>query len=149
MPLYRQVKEWERYGLLTNDKNLSNWVIRVAEDWLQPLYDLMKQYLMAKSFLHVDEMFAQIIYRSDGKKSDANAYNLVYKSVSYQDPFIVLFQSALSRGRAVLEDFTKGFKGTMICDGYSVYGKLERVKFANCWTHVRRYWLTADSKSSL
>jgi len=24
LPLYRQVKEWERYGLLTNDKNLSN-----------------------------------------------------------------------------------------------------------------------------
>ncbi|MEG0451097.1 MAG: IS66 family transposase zinc-finger binding domain-containing protein, partial [Lysinibacillus sp.] len=34
LPLYRQVKEWERYGLLTNDKNLSNWAIRAAEDWL-------------------------------------------------------------------------------------------------------------------
>ena len=147
LPLYRQVKEWERYGLLTNDKNLSNWVIRVAEDWLQPLYDLMKQYLMAKSLLHVDETYAQIIYRSDGKKGDANAYNWVYKSVAYQGPLIVLFQSALSRGRAVLEDFTKGFKGTMICDGYSVYGKLEGVKFANCWAHVRRYWLKVDSKN--
>ena len=28
LPLYRQVKEWERYGLNTNDKNLSNWVYR-------------------------------------------------------------------------------------------------------------------------
>ncbi|WP_299095867.1 IS66 family transposase zinc-finger binding domain-containing protein, partial [uncultured Metabacillus sp.] len=28
LPLYRQVKEWDRYGLNTNDKNLSNWVIR-------------------------------------------------------------------------------------------------------------------------
>lgn len=32
LPLYRQVKEWERYGHLTNDKNLSNGVIRIAED---------------------------------------------------------------------------------------------------------------------
>lgn len=67
LPLYRQVKEWERYGLLTNDKNLSNWVIRVAEDWLQPIYNLMKQLLTAKSVLHVDETYAQIIKRSDGK----------------------------------------------------------------------------------
>ena len=30
LPLYRQVKEWIRHGLETNDKNLSNWVIRVS-----------------------------------------------------------------------------------------------------------------------
>jgi len=32
LPLYRQVKEWERFGLNTNDKNLSNWVIRASHD---------------------------------------------------------------------------------------------------------------------
>ncbi|MEI3613642.1 IS66 family transposase [Pseudogracilibacillus sp. SO30301A] len=37
LPLYRQIKEWERYGLITNDKNLSNWVIRTSEDWLLPI----------------------------------------------------------------------------------------------------------------
>ncbi|VEI06696.1 Transposase and inactivated derivatives [Kurthia zopfii] len=58
LPLYRQVNEWERHGLHTNDKNLSNWVIRVAEDWLQPLYDLMKQLLTAKSVLHIDDTYA-------------------------------------------------------------------------------------------
>nr|WP_262421982.1 IS66 family transposase [Bacillus aquiflavi] len=39
LPLHRQVKEWVRYGLDTNDKNLSNWVIRVAGDWLLPIYE--------------------------------------------------------------------------------------------------------------
>ncbi len=48
LPLYRQVNEWERHDLHTNDKNLSNWVIRVAEDWLQPLYNLMNQLLNTK-----------------------------------------------------------------------------------------------------
>ncbi|MCM3479348.1 IS66 family transposase, partial [Caldibacillus thermoamylovorans] len=42
LPLYRQVKEWERYGLNTNDKNLSNWVIRASHDWLLPVYERMK-----------------------------------------------------------------------------------------------------------
>lgn len=147
LPLYRQVKEWERYGLLTNDKNLSNWVIRSAEDWLLPVYEQMKQTLTAKSVLHVDETYAQIIKRSDGKSGQSNAYNWVFRSVPSQGPIIVLFHSALSRSRSILIEFTKGFKGTVICDGYSAYGNLPDVTFANCWAHVRRYWLKADSKN--
>lgn len=147
MPLYRQVKEWERYGLNTNDKNLSNWVIRVAQDWLFPVYKQMKQLMMAKSILHVDETYGQIINRSDGKSGQSNAYNWVYRSVPSQGPSIVLFQSSLTRARSVLESFIEGFSGTIVCDGYSAYGKIEDVTFANCWAHVRRYWLKADSKN--
>ncbi|MFD2195913.1 IS66 family transposase, partial [Oceanobacillus bengalensis] len=66
LPLYRQVKEWERYGLHTNDKNLSNWVIRASQDWLLPVYEHMKQMMIDKSILHVDETYGQIINRSDG-----------------------------------------------------------------------------------
>ena len=41
----------------------------------------------------------------------------------------------------------KAYSGTIICDGYSAYEKVEGVTFANCWAHVRRYWLKADSKN--
>lgn len=147
LPLYRQVKEWERYGLNTNDKNLSNWVIRTATDWLLPIYNRMKILLMKKSIMHVDETYGQIIYRSDGKSGQSNAYNWVYRSVPCQGPPIVLFQSSLSRARSVLEDFIDNFSGTIICDGYSAYDNIENVNFANCWAHVRRYWLKANSKN--
>lgn len=143
-PLYRQVKEWERHGLYTNDENLSNWVMRVAKDWLQPLYDLMKPLLTAKSVLHIA---MRLMPSSDGKPAQSNAYNWVCRSVHSEGPVIVLFKSALSRGRAILEDLIAGFKGTVICDGYSAYGPLPYVQFANCWAHVRRYWLKADSKN--
>jgi transposase len=147
LPLYRQVNEWARYGLDTNDKNLSNWVIRAAHDWLLPIYKRMKDLMMTKSVLHVDETHAQIIKRSDGKSGQSNAYNWVYRSVPSQGPTIILFQSSLSRARSVLEKFTEGYKGTIVCDGYSAYDKLEDVTFAHCWAHVRRYWLKADSKN--
>ena len=147
LPLYRQVKEWERAGLKTNDKNLSNWVIRVAEEWLLPVYEKMNNVLMAKSILHIDETYAQILFRSDGKPGQSNAYNWVFKSIPFQGPVIVLFHSALTRGRTVLEEFTKNFKGTVICDGYSAYDKLPNIKFANCWAHLRRYWLKANSEN--
>jgi transposase len=147
LPLYRQVKEWDRYGLNTNDKNLSNWVIRASHDWLLPIYERMKVLMMAKSLLHVDETYGQIINRSDGKSGQTNAYNWVFRSVPSQGPIITLFHSALSRARSVLESFIKGFSGTIICDGYSAYDKIEGVTFANCLAHVRRYWLKAESKN--
>lgn len=147
LPLYRQVKEWARYGLETNDKNLSNWVIRASHDWLLPIYERMKALMMSKSVLHVDETYAQIINRSDGKPGQSNAYNWLYRSIPCQGPTIILFQSSLSRARSVLESFTEGYRGTIVCDGYSAYDKLVGVTFANCWAHVRRYWLKADSKN--
>ena len=147
LPLYRQVKEWDRAGLLTNDKNLSNWVIRVAEEWLLPIYEQMKNVLSSKSLLHIDETYTQVLNRSDGKAAQSNAYNWVFRTVPYQGPVIVLFEHALSRSRTVLEEFLTEFKGTIICDGYSAYDKLPNVTFANCWAHVRRYWLKVDSKN--
>lgn len=147
LPLYRQVKEWQRHGLITNDKNLSNWVIRVTDEWLLPLFELMKQLLTAKSVLHVDETYGKIIKRSDGKSGQSNAYNWVFRSIPSQGPIIVLFQSALTRSRDEVKNFLTDFKGTVICDGYSVYDKIPNVTFANCWAHVRRYWLKANSKN--
>lgn len=58
LPLYRQVEELKRLGLETNDKNLSNWVIRAAEDWLAPIYEAMKVILLLRSNLHADETSA-------------------------------------------------------------------------------------------
>ena len=147
LPLYRQVKEWDRYGLNTNDKNLSNWVIRASQDWLLPIYDQMKHLMMTKSLLHVDETYGQVINRSDGKSGQTNAYNWVFRSVPSQGPIMTLFKSSLSRARSVLESFIEGFSGTIVCDGYSAYDKLDGITFANCWAHVRRYWLKADSKN--
>lgn len=147
LPLYRQVKEWERYGLNTNDKNLSNWVIRASHDWLLPVYERMKNIMLEKSILHVDETYGQIINRSDGKSGQSNAYNWVFRSVPCQGPAIVLFHSSLSRSRSVLEGFIEDYSGTIVCDGYSAYDKIEGITFANCWAHVRRYWLKADSKN--
>ena len=147
LPLYRQVKEWERAGLLTNDKNLSNWVIRTAEEWLLPIYEQLKIVLSSRSLLHIDETSAQVLNRSDGKPAQSNAYNWVFRTVPYQGPVIILFEHALTRGRTVLKNFLSDFKGTIVCDGYSAYDDLPDVIFANCWAHVRRYWLKADSKN--
>ncbi|WP_397443899.1 IS66 family transposase [Peribacillus aracenensis] len=56
----------------------------------------MKDLMMSKSVLHVDETYSQIIHRSDGKSGQSNAYNWVYRSLPSQGPTMILFQSSLS-----------------------------------------------------
>ena len=114
---------------------------------LLPIYKQMKNVLSSKSLLHIDETSAQVLNRSDGRPAQSNAYNWVFRTVVYQGPVIILFEHALTRGRIVLKDFLPDFKGTIICDGYSAYYNIPNVTFANCWAHVRRYWLKADSKN--
>lgn len=146
LPLYRQVKEWDRYGLSTSDKNLSNWVIKASEKWLEPIYDLMRLELQKKNILHVDETYSKVIKRSDGKSGQSNAYNWVYRSLKVEGREIILFQSSLTRSKIVPEEFLNTFSGVLICDGYIVYDSLENTISANCWAHVRRHWLKVDSK---
>ncbi|GKV67503.1 hypothetical protein NCCP2716_00010 [Sporosarcina sp. NCCP-2716] len=103
--------------------------------------------MTCRNVLHVDETYAQVIHISDGKTGQSKAYNWVCRTVPSQGPLMALIRSALSRSRDASRSFIPGYKGTLICDGYSVYGNLEGITFANCWAHVRRYWLKADSKN--
>lgn len=43
LPLYFHVEEWKKYGLETNNKSLSNWVIRAAQGRLMPIYEVMHE----------------------------------------------------------------------------------------------------------
>ncbi|WP_342469621.1 transposase [Ureibacillus sp. FSL K6-3587] len=45
----------------------------------------MKETLMKKSILHVDETYAQVLNRSDGKPAQSKAYNWVFRSVLPKD----------------------------------------------------------------
>lgn len=146
LPLYRQVKEWARHGLMTNDKNLSNWVILSTEEFLSVIYEKLNEKLKLKNILYVDETTGKVIKRSDGKSGASTAYTWLYKSSPTEGPIIVLFQSALTRQKTVFTDFVEDFKGTVICDGYSVYKDVEGITFANCWAHVRRKWINAKNE---
>ena len=42
LPLYRQEKVWEQYGIKLSRATLANWIIRASEEWLMPLTDLLR-----------------------------------------------------------------------------------------------------------
>ena len=43
-------------------------------------------------------------------------------------------------------DFLQGFKGYLMCDGYSGYNKVPDAKRTSCWAHIRRYLTDAIPK---
>ncbi|WP_366050774.1 IS66 family transposase [Lactiplantibacillus plantarum] len=72
MPLARQLNDWKQRGFKISTATASNWIIRVAEDWLAPPVTTMHQDLMSQSHLHGNEAPYQLLNgpnRSNTSKS--------------------------------------------------------------------------------
>jgi len=53
-PLYRQEQELKRQGIPLSRQTMSNWLLRAAEEWLEPLYVVMREILLNRSVFHTD-----------------------------------------------------------------------------------------------
>lgn len=140
VPLERQLKDWSRLGLTLYSRTLVDWVNKVAEKFLKPVYDELKRQLLKQTIIAADETPYRIIKRSDGKSGKSKSQNWVYRTVASANRAIIVFDSTLTRGREELRRFLGDWIGIILCDGYSVYDKIDGVDFANCWVHARRYW---------
>lgn len=139
VPLERQLKDWQRLGLTLHSRTLNEWVNKVAEDWLAPIYQELKKQLLAKTILAVDETPSRILRRSDGKSGRSKSQNWVYRTIEGATNPITLFDSTLTRSRDELRKFLGNWLGLILCDGYSVYRQLP----GHCWAHARRKWVEA------
>ena len=43
-------------GINLSRQTMSNWFIRCAEDWLEPLYNALRELLCIQTALHADEL---------------------------------------------------------------------------------------------
>ena len=66
VPLARQEKIWLRDGFDLKRATMANWMIKVAEKWLKPLYKLMKKQLLEGSVVYADETVVQVL-KEEGK----------------------------------------------------------------------------------
>ena len=48
-------EDWNVKGILLSRQTMSNWLIRATNDWLQPIFDVMKAELRRRQVLHADE----------------------------------------------------------------------------------------------
>lgn len=138
VPLYRQEQEWKRQGILLSRQTMSNWLLRASEEWLQPVYDALRQRLLEHEVLHADETVLQVL-REPGKTAQSKSYMWLYRTGSDTATPIVLMDYQQSRKAEHPKEFLGGWSGYLHADGYAGYHKLPaRITVVGCWAHARR-----------
>ncbi|CAJ1226774.1 IS66 family transposase [Lactiplantibacillus xiangfangensis] len=136
-PLYRQILEWRRAGLLLSETTMTNWVINAAEI-VRPVYDLMHEYLLSERFLQGDETPFQVL-REPGKSAKSKSYIWVERSIRLADQQVVYYAYGNTRSGKFAQRIYSGYTGVLQCDGYAGYNLLgDSVIRVGCWAHVRR-----------
>ncbi len=142
MPLYRQEKDWEQYGIKLSRATLANWVIRCAQDWLMPITEALHKELIKREVLHADETTVQVLNEPD-KKATTDSYMWLYRTGNDGKAPIVLYDYKSSRSGENPKNYLAGFEGYLHTDGYSGYEKVPAIKRCGCWAHLRRYFVEA------
>jgi transposase len=137
LPFYRLEQDFQRQGVFLNRQNMTNWSIRVCEDWLKPIYDQLRCRLLEHDCLHGDETTLQVLHEP-GKTAQQKSYMWLYRTSGESKTPVVYYEYQPSREGEHPEAFLKGWRGYLHTDGYSAYHDLDGVTVIGCWAHVRR-----------
>jgi transposase len=69
MPLYRQEKDWERFGVFLLRATMANWIIYISMNWLMPLWIQMKTQLLLSEVILADDYSNQNIIETSLRKT--------------------------------------------------------------------------------
>ena len=146
LPLYRSSQEFLRNDIHISRQVMANWMIQCADRYLGILYDRLHKEMYRFHVLQADE--TPVMVTKDGRPANSKSYMWIYRTgKSYTDTPVILYEYQRTRKADHPEEFLKGFKGIVVCDGYSAYRKLDRknpdIIFAGCWSHARRRFAEA------
>lgn len=137
MPLARQEKDWANQGVELSRATLANWIIRSATDWLEPIWEMMKTYLLKQAVICADETVIQVL-KEEGRKPSSESRMWVYCSGNTGNAPVVLFEYQATRSGEHARRFLEGFTQFLQTDGYAGYNKVPKVTRCGCWAHQRR-----------
>ena len=138
VPLYRQEQEFMRNDILLSRQTMSNWLLKVADNWLAPIYDRMKAELLEHEVLHADETTLQVL-REPGKTAQSKSYMWLYRTSGDAERPIVLYEYQPSRKAEHPARFLEGWRGYLHADGYEGYHRIPgKIVVVGCWAHLRR-----------
>jgi transposase len=137
LPLYRQLKKYERLGVKLSDATLGDWVHQTIK-LLEYLYEELVRQVKSSNYLQADETTIKVLDKLK-KGTTHRGYYWVYHDVNLG---LVLYEYNESRGQIVPSEFLKEFIGYLQVDGYTAYTaiKNENLIILNCMAHARRYF---------
>ena len=141
MPLYRQLKKYERLGVKLSDSTVGNWVAESIK-LLEYLHEELVERVKKSKYIQADETPIKVLDK-DKKGTTHRGYYWVYHDV---ENGLVLYEYDPSRGQRAPTNFLMGYQGYLQTDGYSVYDALpnKQIKLAGCMAHARRYFFDAQ-----
>ncbi len=143
LPLYRQERMFNEYGIELSRQTMSDWVM-VASELFKPLVEEIKSVLLSQAVIHADETPLKVINAENN-----SSYMWVYcsgddSSSTNAIPSIVLYDYHNSRAAPCVVDYLDGYQGYLQVDGYAAYGKTD-AKLAGCMAHARRKFTDAKA----
>lgn len=141
IPLYRQEKEFGRYGVNITRGEMAHWTILCAERYLSILYDYLHEKIYKYHVLQADETPVRVT--KENRTEGDTHYMWVYRTGKmYQDHQIILYEYQPTRNAGHPRKFLRDFHGICVTDGYQVYHTIEKeredLRIAGCWAHARR-----------
>ena len=144
LPLHRQEAILQRAGIDLSRQTLARWMMQSAQ-LLQPLHNLLRDYLLAGPVIHCDETVVQVLKEPD-KSATSHSYMWV-QSGGQPNQTVTLFDYRSSRSGRVPLELLQGYRGYLMSDGYEGYNaiaQLDGIEQLCCWAHVRRKFVEAQ-----
>jgi len=149
LPLYRQAKMFQRFGIDLSDQTMGGW-LRQTADLLAPLYERLKAFVLSSKVTGTDDTPVRVLDKQFPKSSRKGRF---WPYVGDRHHPAVVFDYTPTRERAGPELFLKHFRGYLQADAYVAYEsffidpKRGLVELA-CWAHARRHFHNALENDS-
>ena len=144
LPLTRFSKVLARHDVYVPPQTLARWTIKTTVQVLQPLFNVMRDYLFDGIYIHIDETVVQVLKEED-KAPTSNSYMWVSVGGPPDKP-VIIYEYDPSRSGQVPVRLLEGYQGYLMTDGYEGYSQLIRtggITHIMCWAHTRRKFMEA------
>ena len=141
LPFYRQIQKYKELGVILSDATIDDWFAAACAK-LRPLYDRLREQIMKKDYIQVDESTLPVI---DNEKHRA-VKGYMWAVRDAVGGSVYFHYDMGSRSGDTARRLIGGYRGTVQTDGYEVYESFEGTPgkmMIGCWAHVRRKFVEA------
>lgn len=142
LPLYRQEKIFERYGIEISRSTMAGWMVSVAQS-CEPVMDLFYKELRSGPLINIDETPVQVL-KEPGRANTTKSYMWVFRGGSPDLP-VVIYRYSQTRSGDIPREVLQGYRGYCQTDAFSGYDGLEEaidgVRLVGCFVHARRNFI--------
>jgi transposase len=140
LPIYRQIKRYQRDGVKLSAGTISGWLDATA-DLLGLLGDELKKTVLSSDYLQADETPMPVL-NGETRGAAHRGYLWAYHSPPHQ---LIYYDYQTGRGKDGPIELLKTYNGYLQTDGYGVYehddiGGRSGITLLHCMAHARRYF---------